>query len=314
MRSVQPLAVLLTLLLAACGGTYDGSPGAGTDTPAAGGGGGQDDGGSAATTLDGFFTGNLQGALDNCRTCHVPDGVADSASGRAFMLSSDRSQDLANFRSSWQALGGGVDSSRILTMASGRESHSGGAPWPANGTTYLNARRVIQCFADPSQCSFTDGGGDDGSDGTGTALPLLGSQRGGHYWFDYCEGRPDDALLPQDPRELVVPGVNQGKAVLMNAYWQTCQSDNNPGTCGGLRQRVARGYPIVASDGEVGAGSFFSGSSADSTYAFPASSYNEMWQRIWRLSARPDNYDQLVAERWGMPLSPTRNPYPLPGE
>src|SRR5262249_47639806 len=30
--------------------------------------------------------------------------------------------------------------------------------------------------------------------------------------------------------------------------------------------------------------------------------------------ARPDNFDELVAQRWGMPLSPTRNPYPLDGE
>ena len=35
----------------------------------------------------------------------------------------------------------------------------------------------------------------------------------------------------------------------------------------------------------------------------------------WGLSARPDNFDQLVAERYGMGLSTTvRNPYPLPGE
>src|SRR5690606_10700051 len=72
-------------------------------------------------------------------------------------------------------------------------------------------------------------------------LPLLGSKRAGHYWFDYCAGKPDDTPVPQDPRELVVPGVNAGKAVLMNAYWQTCQDDNHPGTCGALRARAERG-------------------------------------------------------------------------
>ena len=145
-------------------------------------------------------------------------------------------------------------------------------------------------------------------------LPLLGSSRGGHYWFDYCAGKPDATAVPQDPRELVVPGVNQGKAVYFNAWWQTCQDDNHPGTCGELRARAQRGYPLVASAGEVGAGSFFSGNYAESNFAFTAEDYAGMWQSIWGLAARPDNYDELVAQRWGMPLSPTRNPYPVPGE
>lgn len=309
MRSASSLIpILLSVFLAACGGSYEGSGGAG-DSNAGGGGETPGGGGSgSARTVDEFFAASVQGSLDHCRTCHVPGGVADTATGRRFRLSSDRSQDLANFRSSWEALGGGVDSSRILLMASGGEGHSGGAPWPVGSAAYRNARIVIQCFADPAHCSL------DGGSSGGELLPLLGSMRGGHYWFDYCEGKPDETVLPADPRELIVPGVNKNKAVYMNAFWQTCQDDNHPGTCGGLRQRVARGYPLVASAGQVGAGSFFSGNSAQSSYAFPAADYNTMWQRIWQLSARPDNFDQLVAERWGMPLSPTRNPYPLPGE
>jgi len=306
------LCLSLTLLLSACGGAYDGGVSAagtdGDDGPRGG------DPGGSARTLDTFFADQVQGSLGYCRTCHVPGGLGDTATGRLFMLSSDRRQDLANFRASWQALGGGVDGSRILTMASGRESHSGGQPWPQGGSVYASVRQILQCFDDPGHCSFGgSGGGDDGGTDTG-GHPLLGSQRGGHYWFDYCDGKADDTPLPQDPRELVVPGVNQGKAVHMNAYWQTCQDDNHPGTCGALRQRVARGYPLVAGAGQVGAGHFFSGNSPDSGFAFAASDYNNMWRNIWRLSARPDNYDELVAERWGMPLSPTRNPYPMPGE
>lgn len=144
-------------------------------------------------------------------------------------------------------------------------------------------------------------------------LPLLGSKRGGHYWFDFCAGKPDDTPVPQDPRELVVPGVNAGKAVYMNAFWQTCQDDNHPGTCGELRERAERGYAIVAADGEVGAGSLFAGDSSHSMFAFPASAYANVWQ-AWGMQKRPDNFDELVAQRWGTPLSPTRNPYPLPGE
>jgi mono/diheme cytochrome c family protein len=152
----------------------------------------------------------------------------------------------------------------------------------------------------------------DGGEG-GDELPLLGSSRGGHYWFAFCEGQSDDTPVPQDPRELVVPGVNAGKAVYMNGFWQTCQDDNHPGTCGELRRRAERGYAVVASDGEVGAGSLFSGDTGRSTFAFSASAYADVW-RAWGLTERPDNFDELAAQRWGTPLSPTPNPYPLPGE
>lgn len=145
-------------------------------------------------------------------------------------------------------------------------------------------------------------------------LPLLGSRRGGHYWHDYCEGKPDSAAVPADPREMIVPGVNQGKAVLMNAWWQTCQEDNHPGTCGELRRRDAEGLALVAAEGRPGAASMFSGDYSSSSFAFPAEEYAGMWSSIWGLADRPQQYDELVAQRWGMPLSQVRNPYPLIGE
>jgi mono/diheme cytochrome c family protein len=150
--------------------------------------------------------------------------------------------------------------------------------------------------------------------GGGEELPLLGSKRAGHYWFDYCEGKADDTPVPQDPRELVVPGVNDGKAVLFNAYWQTCQDDNHPGTCGELRARSERGYRLIAANGEIGAGTMFGGDASDPSFGFPADTYNTLWQRVWRMDSRPENFDQLVAERWGMPMPKVANPYPLPGE
>ncbi|HSW15369.1 MAG TPA: hypothetical protein VLI06_21150, partial [Solimonas sp.] len=45
----------------------------------------------------------------------------------------------------------------------------------------------------------------------------------------------------------------------------------------------------------------------------PKDSYNAMWQR-WGLSARPDDFDAQVRERYGLPEAPFHNPYPLPGE
>ncbi len=306
------LVVFLPLLLAACGGSYDGSAGS-TSASSTSGHPAQpgDSTPSSARTMDEHFTQNVQPNMDFCRTCHVPAGLADTDKGRDFMLSGNKAQDLANLRASWERLGMNNPTSRILLMASGQETpHSGGAPWPRDSAAYRNMDILLKCFADPNGCAALLGN----SSTTTEPLSLLGSKHGGHYWFDYCADKGDDAVLPQDPRELVVPGVSEGKAVHMNAYWQTCQADDHPGTCGELRKRVARGYPLVASAGQVGAGSLFSGDAAQSNYTLPASDYNIMWQRIWQLSARPDNYDQLVAERWGMPLSPTRNPYPLAGE
>lgn len=156
-------------------------------------------------------------------------------------------------------------------------------------------------------------------DGGQFQWPLLGSMRGGHYWFDFCEGKSDDTKVPEDPRELVVPGVNQGKAVYYNGFWQTCQKDNHPGTCGGLRARVERGYRLIAADGEVGAGTLFAGDIAaegdllTGLFAFPAFAYANTWL-AWGMLERPDNFDELAAERWGMALSATNNPYPLAGE
>ncbi|MBD2858910.1 hypothetical protein IB286_07775 [Spongiibacter sp. KMU-158] len=143
---------------------------------------------------------------------------------------------------------------------------------------------------------------------------LLVSRRGGHYWHDFCAGKPDSTVVPADPRELVVPGVDAGRAVLMNAPWQVCQEGNHPGTCGELRRQSERGLALIAAEGRPGAASMFSGDAATSTYAFPASAYAEMWNSIWQLEERPAQYDELVAQRWGMPLSRIRNPYPLAGE
>jgi len=297
MRAGWLAAVVTGLALAGCGGGGGGSSSGGD--------------GAQARSMEEHFTQNVQPSLDFCRSCHTPEGVANVENGRDFMLSASKSQDLANLKASWERLGGNNPTSRLLLMASGQETpHTGGAPWPQGSAQYKNLDILLKCFGDPSGCSALLGGGQL----PGAQLPLLGSRRGGHYWFDYCEGKADSTSVPQDPRELVVPGVNQGKAVYMNAYWQTCQEDNHPGTCGELRARAERGYPLIASDGEIGAGSMFAGNASESNFAFPAADYNTMWQRIWGMSARPDNYDQLVAERWGMPLSATHNPYPLPGE
>lgn len=257
-----------------------------------------------------FFEAQVQPNLRDCRICHVPGGVADTDAGRGFLLSQDTDEDYSRLRSAWDGLGRGVASNRLLTKASNTdpEPHSGGVQWSASSQAYADARTLLSCWDDPENCELTSSGE------VVERQALLGSRRGGHYWFDYCDGQPDSTPVPADPRSLVVAGTNDGLAVAMNVEWQHCQAGDVPANCGELRARAERGYPLVAADGEVGAGHMFAGNSSSSGFAFEARQFREMWQTIWRLPARPDNFDQLVGERWGMPLSQTHNPYPLAGE
>lgn len=155
---------------------------------------------------------------------------------------------------------------------------------------------------------------------------LLGSSRGGLAIWDFCYGKPNDAALPPDPRSLVQPGVNEGRAVHFNAYWKDCHVDpvavnevGTPKTCGELRAQFYRGEELMDT-GSPGVSALFAGSNYKAIEAiwgisvFPARQYNKLW-KIWGgYSDRPDNFDYLVAERYGSGLSQGRNPYPLPGE
>lgn len=139
---------------------------------------------------------------------------------------------------------------------------------------------------------------------------LLGSDRGGHYWFDLCRDRPDAYPLPPDPRSLVTPTYD--RAVVFNVAWHACL-DRQPATCGELRALQAEGGRLLGGNGHPEAGWEFSSGHAWSLWSIPAAQYNLLWLR-WGLLWRPADFDQLVAERYGTPLSGARNPYPLPGE
>lgn len=162
------------------------------------------------------------------------------------------------------------------------------------------------CFLDAATCA--DGAIDTVPDSGATPLPLLGSTHGGHLWGRFCASQPDDALLPEDPRTRVRPGTNAGAAVYFNAPWVDCR-DDAPRTCGEYRAGVERGSAMM----EKGGMWFFGGNHTDAMLTISASDYNHMWFE-WGLLERPENYDALVAERWGTPLGEARNPYPLPGE
>jgi mono/diheme cytochrome c family protein len=306
-RYIAPLAV--TLLLAACGNyALD------AETPPTGGGG--PGGASETKNCDELFNLRVQPRLDFCRNCHVPQGVADVEDGKLFMLSQDKTQDRNNLHAAWEALGrNDSGKSRLLKMPSGTDdrSHTGGTPWPVGSDAYKEMDALLLGFVNPDACILS------GLGGVTPDLPLLGSKHGGHAWFDFCEGKSDTEVLPPDPRALVEPGVNQGKAVHFNAYWKDCHADPElvgeeapAKTCGELRDFTARGRTLIEGNGAIGAGWYFGGDGS-AAGNLGADEYNTLWQK-WGLDARPDNFDLLAAERYGMGLGEIRNPYPLPGE
>lgn len=144
----------------------------------------------------------------------------------------------------------------------------------------------------------------------GFPATLANTDRGGHYWFRFCEGQPDETPLPPDPRSLVTPTTD--KAVVFNVSWYSCLNQQ-PADCGELRALRDAGGTLLRGNGEQGAGWQFSGDHPSSLWSIPSLQYNLLYLR-WGLLTRPANFDELVAERYGTPLSADRNPYPLPGE
>ena len=139
---------------------------------------------------------------------------------------------------------------------------------------------------------------------------LLGSDHGSHYWFGYCQGQPDGTPLPPDPRSLVTPTYD--KAVVFNVQWYSCMN-RQPASCGELRALQAQGGRILAGNGNPEAGWEFSSGHPSGLFSISSTQYNLLWLR-WGMLFRPADFDQLVAERYGTPLSAQRNPYPLAGE
>ncbi|MGB1580177.1 MAG: hypothetical protein ACPHER_01570 [Nevskiales bacterium] len=309
-RKPAGLALCLAVLaIAGCNGDYSG----GTAANQGASGGSAGDSGSGSTEFantEVFFSERVEPRLGFCRTCHIPGGVADTDDGRGFMLSTNSGDDYANLYASWEALGRGVEANRILTKASDTdaEKHSAGLIWPVGGDAYNDVASLFSCWDNPVACVFNATGD------VAEEFPLLGGVRGGNALSNFCEGQPDNAALPPDPRTLVVPGVNEGKAVAFNAYWRDCDNGvPRPTTCGELREQAALGYLVGEGQGMVGSTTAFSGGADDPGMLLPASSYNNLW-RVWGLTQRPDNFDYLAGQRYGSPPSPVRNPYPLPGE
>lgn len=161
---------------------------------------------------------------------------------------------------------------------------------------------------------------------THAATDLLKSSRGGSLQWDYCYGKSDATVLPADPRTLVQPGVGTGRAVAFNTFWKDChvdpiavQEEGAAKTCGQLRQRFYRGDGLLDTGSPTVAALFVGDDPTTPESLFGASSltaaqYNSLWRSWDGFLIRPDNFDELVAERYGSVFGPGRNPYPKPLE
>ncbi|MGH8528749.1 MAG: hypothetical protein ACRETN_02755, partial [Nevskiales bacterium] len=346
-RAVALLTLGVAVTLSACKGDYSGGNDGDTGHSGAGGSGGTAGGGSFATQKD-FFAARVQPSLDFCRTCHVPGGVGDTDKGRRFMLSRNAAEDFDRLQTSWNALGKGVESNRILLKPSGQdpEPHSGGTPWPKNGPAYANVKIILSCWDDPGGCLALIGGG--GSNPI-NELPLLGNP-GKHFFVSkLCDGAPDNTAIDwtQDPRRMLQPegGLidSEDYAVHFNDPFELCHTDTlfetqarqnelraavgktpiysakrDPATCGEWRAAVQSGHDWIAMSptDSPRTGGHGSGGLLDTIYGgAAASAWNNLW-KVWGLSERPENFDEHVFERYGHTPPPAHihNPYPLPGE
>jgi len=309
------LSVFTALAIAGCGGDYSGdqdSSGSNsgrslseTETPSS-------EPRSTDDILTQYFATHIEPQMPFCGTCHAPGGIADTELGRRFMLNNG-SDHYDAFYAAWDALGKGVGSNNILAFnADSNVQHTGGKSWPANSPIYTHVATLLLCWDQPDNCPLTENDevGENEEEtpptGNGNLLPLLGSSHGNHIWNSFCEDNDDDAQLPADPRTLITPGVNDGRAIFYNAFYEDChvnlpEQEQAPKTCGEYRTRVAKG-------------DYFANQRAAMTdLAIPASTINNLWKH-WKLSERPDNFDELLTERYGFNPAPYRNPYPLPGE
>src|SRR6185436_10395256 len=154
------------------------------------------------------------------------------------------------------------------------------------------------------------------------ATDLIYSSRGGSAQWNYCYGKADSTALPADPRTLVQPGIGNGRAVQFNAFWKDCHVDpvavqeaGHPTTCGELRARFYRGDGLLDTGGPH-IGALFTGddpTTLESNFGsstLTAAQYNSLWTSWGGFLVQPDNFDDLVAERYGSDFGSGRNPYP----
>lgn len=306
--SIPFLFLLITQQLTGCGGEYSGNENTEAGDRSvedAGEVGSTENAVDLTSALEAYFYDHVNEKMGYCAVCHTPGGVADTEEGDGFLLN-DGLSNYDSFFHSWQQLGEGVESNALLVENSNaNEPHTGGKTWPQTSDAYQHVATLFTCWSSEQDCSLIDENVIP-PEAEPEALPLLGSSHGNHVWNAFCEENSDDAMLPVDPRTLVTSGVNEGRAVYFNAYYEDChvnlpEQEKAPKTCGEYKSRVAKGDH------------FANHRAAMTDLAVSARRINNLW-KDWGLKERPENFDQLLTERYGFNPAPYRNPYPLLGE
>lgn len=274
--------------------------------------------------------------LGDCRPCHLPGRLADTDSGRNFLLATDPSGDRDALKASWTKLGGGTDDNPLLAKASGADTggHSGGAPWPKGSPAYEDMRLLLACWADASSCE--SGLAARKATAPLPVRPLLGDLEatgGRNYAAVYCESKPDCATLPEDPRVLVAgDNLNSSDyAVYFNDPFEVCETDAlfanqkrgnallvakgqepaytakpRPKTCGEWRAALSHGRDYILSNAITGPVLTVSSLVNLGTYLkVPLTG---------SIEAINTALEKVSMTRYGWPKAPYRNPAPLPGE
>jgi hypothetical protein len=284
-----------------------------------------------------LFATEIDPNIQVCRTCHVAGGIADTDAGDLFQLSSNPADDHDRFYAAWAALGKGVDTNLLLQKPSNTApmKHTGGEILPVGGAAYDDLKILLACWDAPSSCTAQLAGVKDAV--AGPDYPLLGDLEatgGRNYAAVYCQGKPDCANLPQDPRELIAgPNLENSKyAVWFNDPFETCvtptllanQKKQNelldekhsaaprysakprPKNCGEWRAAVAAGRTYVTTVPITG---------GIMTVTSLVNSFVALGVTLPSTSAEANaTLAAVTQQRYGWPPSPYPNPAPFPGE
>ena len=230
---ITVLTIMMSTVLSACGGNYGGSGAIGA---------GVQNGTDPTTTTTAtfandkaFYDGKVKDNLGVCRTCHLSNGTAnlEGQTGRRFVLADDAANDYDSLKTSWIALGKGVETNYLLQKPSLQISHSGGQQWPKDSLAYHSMKILLGCWDNPVGCAALLG--NETTDGTTVPEPLaLLGNPGKHYFVsEICDapGATDDTTIDwnQDPRRLMLQSSghidNDSYAVYFNDPFEICHTD-----------------------------------------------------------------------------------------
>ncbi|MDR3418929.1 MAG: hypothetical protein P4L83_22365, partial [Nevskia sp.] len=129
-----------------------------------------------------YFNANVEPNVQsgNCHVCHVAGGIANQPGypiTNQLTLTSDTTQDYANFLAAWQNLPQPTDvtQSDLVTYPSGNNGHPGGQVWPVGGTAYTAMEHMLTTWAADSGSSSSSSSSSGGSSSSSSSSSSSGS-------------------------------------------------------------------------------------------------------------------------------------------